>query len=147
MTTTLKSIIGAKTTTLATVAPGDTIQAVLDLMSARKIGSVLVMEGQSLVGIVSERDLVTRFLQPGKSAQGTKAKDVMTPKPYCATMDQTAGACMKLMTEHRFRHLPVLDGQKRVVGIVSIGDLVKSVIEEQTFMIDQFERYVYSGGF
>jgi len=147
MTTTLKSIIGSRTTSIAAVAPGDSIQAVLDLMSARKIGSVLVMEGQNLVGIVSERDLVNRVMQPGKSAQSTKAKDVMTPKPYCATLDQTAGACMKLMTEHRFRHLPVLDGQKRVVGIVSIGDLVKSVIDEQSFMIDQFERYVYSGGF
>lgn len=147
MTTTLGSIIGARTAALATVGPEDSVQAVLDLMSARKIGSVLVMDGGNLVGIVSERDLVNRVMQPGKPAQGTRAKDVMTPKPYCATPEQTAGACMRLMTERRFRHLPVLDAQKRVVGIVSIGDLVKAVIEEQTFMIDQFERYVYSGGF
>jgi len=147
MTTTLKSILHAKSTPLATVKPGDTIQAVLDLMKERKIGSVLVMDGHNLVGIVSERDLVTRVMQPGKSAQSTKAKDVMTEKPYCATLDQTTGACMKLMTEHRFRHLPVVDGTRHVIGIVSIGDLVKSIIEEQNFMIDQFERYVYSGGF
>lgn len=147
MTTTLRSIIGSRTAALATVGPEDSVQAVLDLMSARKIGSVLVMDGGNLVGIVSERDLVNRVMQPGKPAQGTRAKDVMTPKPYCATPEQTAGACMRLMTERRFRHLPVLDAQKRVVGIVSIGDLVKAVIEEQTFMIDQFERYVYSGGF
>ena len=147
MTTTLKDIIGSRTAALATVKPDDSIQTVLDLMSKRKIGSVLVIDGQNLVGIVSERDLVNRVMQPGKPVKSTKAKDVMTPKPYCAALDQTAGACMKLMTEHRFRHLPVLDGQKRVIGIVSIGDLVKSVIEEQNFMIDQFERYVYSGGF
>jgi CBS domain-containing protein len=143
----LKAIIAAKKHPTAAVGPADPVSTAVALMAGRNMGSVLVMEGERLVGILSERDLVGKLLAAGKDPKSVKVSAIMTPNPYCANPSQSVESCIALMSEKRFRHLPVVDGDKKIIGVVSMGDLVKSQIAEQAFMLDQFERYVYSGGF
>jgi CBS domain-containing protein len=143
----LKEILARKTGPTATVTPDESAITAIGMMAAKNMGSVLVMEGEKLVGILSERDLVLKLLAVGKNPKDVAVSEIMTAHPYCATISQSVESCISLMSERRFRHLPVIDNDKKVVGVVSMGDLVKSLITEQAFMIDQFERYVYSGGF
>jgi CBS domain-containing protein len=99
------------------------------------------MEGEKLVGIVSERDYARKVALEGRSSRETLVREVMTRRVLCARPDQTVEECMALMTDKRTRHLPVLD-HKRVIGIVSIGDLVKAIIGEQKFVIEQLQHYI-----
>jgi CBS domain-containing protein len=114
-------------------------------MAEKNIGALLVMDGEKLVGIVSERDMVRKLLAEDKSPKDTPVSAVMTQSPYCADLEASIDSCIALMSKHRFRHLPVLDANKKLRGMVSMGDLVKTTIEDQAFMIDQFERYVSTG--
>jgi CBS domain-containing protein len=110
-------------------------------MADKSIGSLLVMNGDQLVGIVTERDYARKVILEGKSSKDSSVKEVMSTKVLCVSPDRTVDECMALVTDKRLRHLPVLD-HKHVVGVISIGDLVKAVISEQQILIDQLQHYI-----
>ncbi len=110
-------------------------------MADKEIGSVVVMEDDKLVGIMTERDYARKVILEGKSSRESAVAEVMTRQVLCASPERTVDECMALMTDKRARHLPVVD-HKRVVGVVSIGDLVKAVISEQQILIDQLQHYI-----
>lgn len=115
----------------------------LQLMAEKEIGALLVIDDDNLVGVISERDYARKVILKGRSSEKTQIKEIMSSKVVCAQSGQEVKACMTLMTDKRIRHLPVMDGSV-LMGIVSIGDLVKSIINEQQFMIEQLERYITS---
>lgn len=123
------------------IRPDATVFDAVKLMSERRVGALLVMDGERLVGIVSERDYARKVILEGRSSRDTPVRDVMTTRVLCVTPQRTVQECMALMTSKRARHLPVLD-HKRVVGVVSIGDLVKAIIEEQQVLIEHLQHYV-----
>jgi CBS domain-containing protein len=124
-----------------TIAPDATVSAAVKLMADKNIGGLLVLEGGTVVGVVTERDLARKFFPMARPAQDTPVRDIMTSQVMYVSPGRTSEECMALMTENRFRHLPVLE-QGRLVGLVSIGDLVKDVISEQKFLIEQLEHYI-----
>jgi CBS domain-containing protein len=131
------------------VAPSDSVLKAIELMATHHVGALLVMNPGSssgspqgsLVGIISERDYARKVILKHRSSQDTPVSEIMTAPAITVTLTDTARHCMEVMTERRFRHLPVVDAG-RVVGILSIGDLVKAVIEEQSAQIEQLERYI-----
>ena len=120
----------------------DTVFAALELMAKHNIGAVLVMRDGQLAGIFSERDYARKIILVGKSSKETMVREIMTEKVLYARPEQTIDEAMALMTEKHIRHLPVLDTAKRVIGMVSIGDVVKETISEQAFLIKQLEQYI-----
>lgn len=141
---TISQILAGKKKPLATVLPNDTVMSAMELMRERDIGGVMVVENQNLIGIFTERDCVHKVSSLGLDPKTVKVRDVMTTKVRFVTPNMEVSECLALMTERFFRHLPVLDERKSIVGIVSIGDLVKAKISDQTFVIDQLERYIHS---
>lgn len=137
----VKHILNSKGHEFWSVKPNDTVFDAVKLMADKSIGSLLVMNGDKLVGIVTERDYARKVILEGKSSKGSSVKEVMNSKVLCVSPDQTVDECMALMTDKRIRHLPVLD-HKHVVGIISIGDLVNAVISEQQILIDHLEHYI-----
>jgi CBS domain-containing protein len=123
------------------VAPASSVFDALKLMAAKNIGALLVSEGGKVAGIFTERDYARKIVLMGKSSKDTPIREVMTTEVLFVRPDQTSEECMALMTENRMRHLPVMD-QGKLVGLVSIGDLVKDVISEQKFLIQQLEQYI-----
>ncbi len=123
------------------VAPSDTVLAALRLMAEKHIGALLVMEGEQIAGIFTERDYARKVVLLGRASIDTPVREVMTRAVRFVHPSHSAEQCMALMTENRLRHLPVVD-EGRVAGLVSIGDLVKSVISEQQFIITEMERYI-----
>lgn len=115
----------------------------LKLMANKEIGALLVIDDANLVGVISERDYARKVVLKGRSAENTHVKDIMSPNVVSIQTGQDVKACMTLMTDKRIRHLPVMDGSA-ILGVVSIGDLVKSIINEQRFVIEQLERYITS---
>lgn len=138
---TVADILGSKGRELWTVKPADTVLEALRVMAEHDIGAVAVLDGEKLVGIFTERDYARKVVLIGRASRDSAVRDIMTQKVMCVAPDRPVNECMALMTEHRLRHLPVLH-QKRVVGIVSIGDLVKATIDEQEFTITQLQSYV-----
>ena len=124
------------------VAPRATVLEALKVLAEKDIGAVLVMDGPHLVGMFSERDYARKIALRGKSSADTPVSEIMTREVLCVTPTHTNEQCMALMTEKRIRHLPVL-ANKQVVGVLSIGDLVKETICEQQFMIKQLESYIH----
>ncbi len=145
--TSLAKIIARNTSPVITIKPTDMVSSAVKLMADSNIGALLVMDSHDLVGILSERDLVRKLLSVDASAKSTPVSAIMTKNPYCAKANKTVEACIAMMSEHRFRHLPVLDEADKVVGMVSMGDLVSELIKEQAFMLEQFERYVATGAY
>ncbi len=139
--TTVRDLLRVKGSAVWTIAPDATVYDALTLMAERDIGALLVMEGSSLVGILSERDYARKIVLHGKTSRETPVRDIMTDRVLCVHPDQTVEDCMALMTNKRVRHLPVLEDQ-RVLGLISIGDAVKSIISEQEFVIAQLENYI-----
>ena len=131
--------------TVYSLGPDASVYDALKLMSEKNIGALLVIEEGRIVGIFSERDYARKIVLMSRSSKDTPLRDIMTKSVRFVTPDETTEQCMALMTENRLRHLPVLDGDK-LVGIVSIGDLVKSIISEQQFIIEQLEHYITGGG-
>ena len=123
------------------IAPTASVLEAAALMERHNIGALLVLDGERVAGIVSERDLARKMIVSGRSPQHTPVRDIMQAKVQCVLTSQTNEDCMALMTDKRLRHLPVLD-QDRLVGLVSIGDLVKDIISEQQFIIEQLEHYI-----
>jgi CBS domain-containing protein len=114
-------------------------------MAEKNIGAVLVIAAGRLEGIVSERDYARKVILLGKTSRETPVREIMTTNVICVEPAWTADQCMALMTDKRIRHLPVLD-HEQLVGVISIGDVVRAVVEEQQFTIASLERYIYSGG-
>ena len=113
----------------------------LKLMADKNIGALLVMEGEEVAGIITERDYARKIVLMSRSSKQTPVREIMTSTVMYVRPDQTSEECMVLMTENRLRHLPVIDGG-RLLGIISIGDLVKDIIAEQRFTIEQLEHYI-----
>ena len=127
--------------TVHTIAPEAPVLDAIKLMAEKRIGALLAMEGEQVAGIVTERDYARKVVLLGRSSKETPVRDIMTSAVMYVRPDQSSEECMVLMTEKRLRHLPVMDGDK-LVGMVSIGDLVKEVISEQKFLIEQLQQYI-----
>ena len=141
MAETVASILKVKGQETWSVAPDATVYDSIALMARKDVGAVLVISEGKLVGIISERDYARKIILEGRSSRVTRVSDVMTPDPVTARPENTVEECMTIMTQYRIRHLPVLD-QENLVGIVSIGDLVKATIAEQAHTIDQLQTYI-----
>jgi CBS domain-containing protein len=124
-----------------TIAPTATVYDALARMAEKGIGALLVMDGDKVVGIITERDYARKVALMSRTSKETLVRDVMTSPVMYVRPDQTSEECMALMTENRLRHLPVMEGGK-LIGLVSIGDLVKDIISEQQFIIEQLEHYI-----
>lgn len=142
---TVRQMLAGKPGKLFSVAPDSTVFDALELMAEKNVGAVIVCEGDRLVGIFSERDYARKVILHGKSSRDTPVREIMTSRVLCIEPAQTADQCMALMTDKRIRHLPVLEGGK-LVGVISIGDVVKGIVKEQQFTIEQLENYIGSGG-
>lgn len=139
---TLKQLLAGKKRPLAVVAPTDSVFHALTLMAQHDVGALLVLEGEQLVGIFSERDYARKIMLHGKNSKETLVREIMSDKVAYVTPTATVDECMALMTEKHFRHLPVLAEDGTVVGMVSIGDMVKETICDQQFLIKELERYI-----
>lgn len=135
-------MLGLKSTGVISIDPNATVLDALKLFAQKNVGAVLVMDGPRVVGMVSERDYARKVALKGKSSSATPVNEIMTREVVFVTPAHTNEECMALMTEKRIRHLPVIDND-RVVGVLSIGDLVKDIISEQQFTISQLERYIH----
>src|SRR3954464_12313005 len=124
-----------------TIAPGASVFDALELMADKNIGALLVMEDERIAGIIAERDLARKMVLMSRSSKETPVREIMTSAVMYVRPGQTSEECMALMTENRLRHLPVMGGTQ-LLGLISIGDLVKSIISEQKFMIAQLEHYI-----
>ena len=127
--------------TVHAIAPSASVFDAVKLMAEKSIGALLVMEGEKIAGIITERDYARKIILMGRSSKETRVRDIMTAPVMHVQPEQTNEECMALMTDSRVRHLPVMD-QGRLVGLISIGDLVKDIISEQKFIIDQLEHYI-----
>jgi CBS domain-containing protein len=144
MLTTVRQMLATKPDVYV-VTPEDSVYDALTLMAARNIGAVLVVSGAELKGILSERDYARRVVLHGKVSKETLVGEIMTPDVISVEPGWTADQCMALMTEKHVRHLPVLENG-RLVGVISIGDVVRAVVDEQKFTISSLERYMMTGG-
>ena len=143
MTTTVAEILKSKPqSSVHTVTPQDTVLQALKAMAQHGIGALLVMQGDEIAGIFTERDYARKVALAGRTAGDTRVSEVMTSAVRFVRPSQNTDQCMALMTENRLRHLPVVDDAGRLAGIVSIGDLVKHIISEQQFIIEQMEQYI-----
>lgn len=138
--TSVRQMLRNKTDVFA-VNPGDTVYDALMLMADRNVGSVLVMEGGELRGILTERDYARKGILQGRASKDTKVAEIMTPRIICVAPGVTADECMVLMTDQRVRHLPVMEGG-RLVGVISIGDVVRAILDEQRSTIDALQSYI-----
>ncbi|KFL37057.1 CBS domain-containing protein [Arenimonas donghaensis] len=139
----VNQILAGKSGRLVTVPKEAPVLEVIRLMAENHIGSVLVMQGEELVGIATERDYARKVILQGRSSAETPVGQIMSHPVVAVSPVDSAQTCMALMTERRIRHLPVLD-EGKVVGMVSIGDLVKAVIEDQQLEIEQLQQYIAS---
>jgi CBS domain-containing protein len=139
--TTAHDILRFKGRTVHSVRPGDTVLAALGVMAEHDIGAVLVLEGDAVAGILTERDYARKVALAGRSSKDSPVRAIMTSNVVCVRPSNTVEDCMGLMTERRVRHLPVVENG-RVVGLISIGDLVKATIDEQEFTINQLKNYI-----
>ena len=142
---TVRDLLRKKGTEVHWVSPDTTVYDALRLMAEKNIGAVLVREGARPVGILSERDYARQVVLKGKASKDTPVREIMTSRVVFVRPEQTIEECMALMTDKRIRHLPVLD-EGTLAGILSIGDVVKAVISEKQFRIEQLENYISSGG-
>jgi CBS domain-containing protein len=137
----VKHLLAEKGHRIFAIGPDEPVLVAVRMMADHYIGALLVMNGDDLVGIVSERDYARKIVLQGRSSAETPVRDIMTSPVISIRPDDTTDTCMRICTERRVRHLPVVEGGK-VVGVLSIGDLVKSVINEQTQQIEHLQRYI-----
>ena len=139
--TTVQQLLHDNVKAVCSIQPDATVFDAISKMAENDIGSLIVMDGEKLVGIVTERHYARNIMLKGKTSATTLVGDIMEKQVICARPEQTVEQCMALMRDKRVRYLPVLEG-KKVIGIVSIGDLVKSVISDQEFTIEQLEHHI-----
>ena len=140
---TVRQLLESKAPEVFAIGPDAPVIDAIRLMAEKRIGALLVMQRGRMVGIVSERDYARKIVLQGRSSATTPVSEIMTGQVVSVRLDDTAERCMQLVTDRRIRHLPVLEGDA-VLGVVSIGDLVKAVIEDQQVEIDQLQRYIAS---
>jgi len=138
---TLNQLLQSKSREVWSIGPDASVYDAIHLMAEKGIGALVVLQDESLVGIISERDYARQVVLKDRSSKETLVKDIMSGKVIYADPDQTVDECLAVMTEKRIRHLPVMDGGQ-MVGLISMGDLVKTIIAEQKVTIDQLERYI-----
>jgi CBS domain-containing protein len=138
---TVRQLLDKKGQEVWSVNPDDSVFDAIKKMASKNIGSLVVLVDDQIVGIITERHYARHVILEGKSSPETPVRDIMTTSVVCARTNQTIPECMAVMTKERVRHLPVVD-QNRVVGLVSIGDLVKSIIADQEFTIEQLIHYI-----
>lgn len=138
---TVRQLLEAKSPEVIAIGPEAPVIDAIRLMAERQVGALLVMDGPALAGILSERDYARKIVLQGRSSKDTPVRDIMTSKVVTVAPGDSIDRCMQLVTDRRIRHLPVLD-DGAVVGVLSIGDLVKAVIELQRQDIDQLQRYI-----
>ncbi len=141
MKTVMQVLQGKSNQATYTITPQATVLEAISLMADKGIGALIVAEGDRMVGIVSERDYARKVVLMERSSYNTLVRDIMTGTVLAVTAEETTERCMGIMTEKRMRHLPVLNGEN-IIGIVSIGDLVKEVISEQQQIIEHLEQYI-----
>lgn len=139
--TTVAQLLESKGPDIWSVSPNSTVFDAIQLMADKGIGALLVMGNGNLVGILSERDYARKVILKGKASKQTPVNDIMTKDVLFARLEQSVEECMALMTDKHIRHLPIVESEK-VVGMISIGDLVKTIIAEQQFTIKQLEQYI-----
>jgi CBS domain-containing protein len=137
----IRDILHQKGDTVWTVSPDTTVLAAIQMMADKNIGALLVTQAGKLIGILSERDYTRKVVLKGRSSKDTPVRDILSGRVLHVTPNHTVEECMRLMTEHRVRHLPVLDGEK-IAGVISIGDLVNCIISAQSSAIHQLETYI-----
>ncbi len=140
--TTVAQVLNSKPDrSVFSIEPSASVLDAIRLMAEKNIGGLLVIDAGKIVGIITERDYARKLVLAGRSSKETQVRTVMTPSVICVGPEHTSDQCMGLMTENRIRHLPVLENGE-LIGLVSIGDLVKDIISEQQFIIEQLEHYI-----
>jgi CBS domain-containing protein len=137
----IASLLSNKDSRIWSVGPEATVYDAIELMAEKAIGALLVISEGKLVGIISERDYARKVILHGRSSKDTPVWEIMTSSLITVTPEHTVDECMRIVTQHRIRHLPVLDGD-RLVGVISIGDLVNAIIAAQAHTIDQLHTYI-----
>ena len=137
----VRQILQSKGHDIWSIGPELSVYDAIEMMAREEVGALVVLDGETLVGVLSERDYARKVVLQGRSSRDTKIKEIMTTRVVFARPDQSVQDCMAMMTDKRIRHLPVMDGDE-LLGVISIGDLVKSIIEEQQHVIEQLEQYI-----
>ncbi len=137
----VKHLLDSKGHDVLSISPAASVLDAIKLMAEKGIGALIVLDGDALAGIVTERDYARKVILKGRGSHETPVKDIMSADVLTTSADQTVDSCMNMMTDRRIRHLPVVDGDK-VTGMVSIGDLVKAIIADQKEAIEQLEHYI-----
>lgn len=132
---------GKRGKAIFSVEPTVTVYQAIELMCEKNIGGLVILENGKLVGIFTERDYARKLILKGKSSKDTLIRELMTPNPITVKLDSRIEECMKIMTDKHIRHLPVVENEQ-LIGVISIGDLVKHIIEEQKFIIENLEQYI-----
>ena len=138
---TVRQLLRTKGHQILSVSPGASVFEALEVMAEKNVGALLVVEGERLVGVFSERDYARKVILKGKASKEIPVREIMTSYVLYVRPEQTVEDCMALMTDKHVRHLPVLEEEK-LVGVISIGDVVKAIIAEQEFMIEQLQNYI-----
>jgi len=138
---TVRDILGVKGRTVWSVDPGSSVFDALGLMAEKEIGALVVLDGARVAGIISERDYARKVILHGRASPTTRVEEIMTSHVAYTHLEQSIEECMAIITDKRIRHLPVMENEE-LIGIISIGDLVKAIIADQKFMIEQLERYI-----
>jgi len=141
--TTIQKLLDKKGREVLSIGPDDTVFDAIKKMADHNVGSLVVLEDEKLIGIITERHYARNVFLKGRSSPETKVGEIMSRRVVCAGPEQTVKECMAVMTDKAVRHLPVLD-KKHLVGVISIGDLVENIISDQKFIIEQLERYISS---
>jgi CBS domain-containing protein len=141
---TVCSILESKGRDVVSIAPTATVFDAIAEMARREVGALLVLDGRTLTGIVSERDYARKVILQGRSSKDTQVQEIMTPSPVTVRSSETVDECLRLVTQKRIRHLPVVDDGV-LQGMISIGDLVKTIISAQSYTIDQLHTYIGAG--
>jgi CBS domain-containing protein len=139
--TIVRQLLRGKGETVHTIGPDATVYDALKEMAARDVGALVVTENNAVVGVVSERDYARKLVLAGKISKDTQVREIMSDEVHCVSPKQTVDGCMALMSQKRVRHLPVLEDE-RLAGIISIGDVVKAIIESQQSTIEELEHYI-----
>lgn len=137
----IREILSHKGSTVWSIPPESTVLEAIQMMADKNVGALLVIKEEKLLGVLSERDYTRKVVLKGRSSKDTPVRDILSGRVVSVSPDHTVDECLRLMTEHRIRHLPVMDGVK-VLGVISIGDLVNSIISSQSSTIQQLETYI-----
>jgi len=141
MQKTVGQLVDAKGSEVWSIGPEASVYEALQLLAEKNIGALVVIEDERVCGIVSERDYARKIILVDRESRTTKVSEIMTAEVLTVAPDQSVAECMTSMTEHHIRHLPVVD-RDRLVGVISVGDVVKAVMAEQAFLIQQLEQYI-----